>query len=322
MKQSVITGSMGILGDRFVFEGYKEDCSFAEKAKKLARIPGIRGLEISSGGEEANGKETKKILEDLNLKCACINVAIAGRRDLGKGSLANPDPALRRKAIDICKQASDYAAEMGADVINIWPGQDGFDYALCTDYSRLYHDFLTGAVEVADHNPGVKVALEFKPREPRNRSLLDTYGTALLMCAEGGRGNLGVSVDVGHVLYANANMAAAVQACAERGRLFHMHTNDCLGYWDDDMILGSVRFIEYIELCYVLRKVKYDGWCSVDIFPSREDPFACAEESILYLDMFDRMVDKIGMENIEECIRRGDAAYASRLVREKAFLLK
>ena len=41
VKQSVITGSMGILGDRFVFEGYKEDCSFAEKAKNW------RGFQVS-----------------------------------------------------------------------------------------------------------------------------------------------------------------------------------------------------------------------------------------------------------------------------------
>ncbi|MCI8466251.1 MAG: sugar phosphate isomerase/epimerase [Lachnospiraceae bacterium] len=319
MKQSVITGSMGNLGDRFVFEGYKEERSFREKAEKLARIPGIQGLEISSGGEEADGVMVKKVLEDLNLKCACVNVAIAGRRDLGKGSLSNPDPKLRQKAIDICKHASDYATKLGADVINVWPGQDGFDYAMCTDYGRQYHDFLDGAVEVAKHNPDIKVALEFKPREPRNRSLVDTYGTALLMCAESGVKNLGVSVDVGHVLYANANMAAAVWACAERGKLFHMHTNDCLGYWDDDMILGSVHFIEYLELCYVLRKVKYEGWCSVDIFPNREDAFACARESILYLELFDQMVDRIGMGDIEACIRKGDAAYVSRLIREKLF---
>ena len=319
MKHSVITGSLGNLGDRFVFGGYKEECSFRERAEQLARIPGLKGLEISSGGEEANGTEVKKILEDLNLKCSCVNVAIAGRKDLAKGSLSNPDPALSQKAIDICKEASDYAAFMGADVINVWPGQDGFDYALCTDYGRLYHDFLEGAVAVARHNPDIKVALEFKPREPRNRSLVDTYGTALLMCAESGVKNLGVSVDVGHVLYANANMAAAVWACAERGRLFHMHTNDCLGYWDDDMILGSVHFIEYIELCYVLRKVNYEGWCSVDIFPNREDAAACARESILYLDLFDRMVDKIGMDELARCIETGDAAYASRLIREKLF---
>lgn len=36
MKQSVITGSLGSLGDRFVLEGYKDDLVFADKIKQLA----------------------------------------------------------------------------------------------------------------------------------------------------------------------------------------------------------------------------------------------------------------------------------------------
>lgn len=319
MKQSVITGSMGNLGDRFLMEGYKKESTFQEKIRGLAGVKGLQGVEISSGGDESNGKEAKKLLEENGLVCAAVNVAIAGVRELGRGSLSNADRNLRQKAIDICKRASDYAAEMGADVINIWPGQDGFDYALCCDYGKAYEDFLEAACQIADYNSDIKVALEFKPREPRNRSLLDTYGTTLLMCAESGRKNLGVTVDVGHVLYANANMAAAVQLCAQRGRLFHLHTNDCYGYWDDDMVIGSVHFIEYIELCYMLKKVHYDGWCSVDIFPSREDAYECAKESVRYLELFDRLVDRIGMEKLDECVKKGEAAYVSRIIRENLF---
>lgn len=219
MKFSVITGSLGSLSDRFVLEGYKNDLPFVEKAKALAKIEGLTGLELSSDAdsEEANPAYVKPILNDLGLVCSSVGVPISAKRVFGRGSFSNTDAAVRRKAIDVCKSAVDYAAEMGAEVVNIWPGEDGFDYALCCDYSRLYHDFLDGAVQVADYNKDVRVALEFKPREPRNRSLLDTCGTALLMCAEAGRGNLGVCVDVGHVLYANANMACAVQMCADRG---------------------------------------------------------------------------------------------------------
>lgn len=321
MKHSVITGSLGSLSDRFVLEGYKEDISFAEKVAVLAKIERLSGIEVSSDpeSEETNALAVKKILDANGLSCSCVGVPISAKRIYGKGSFGSVDKVVRQKAIDACKFAVDYAAEMGAEVVNIWPGEDGFDYALCCDYSRLYHDFLDGLTQVADHNKNLKIALEFKPREPRNRSLVDTCGTALLMCAEANRDNIGVCVDVGHVLYANANMANAVQMCADRGKLFHMHMNDCLGYWDDDMILGSVHFIEYIELCYVLRKVQYDGWCSVDIFPNREDAIGCTEESIRYLSLFDTMVDKIGMQNLNECIAKGDAAYTSRMIREKIF---
>ena len=319
MKQSVITGSLGSLGDRFVLEGYKDDLVFADKIKQLATIEGLTGIEVSNYGNESNGKEVGKILSDNGLACSCININIACRRIYGRGSLSNTNPTVRRQAIDECKAALDYAESLGADVVNLWPGQDGFDYALCTDFGRMYDDFLNGVVEIADHNKNVKVALEFKPREPRNRSLVDSAGTALLMSMDSGRDNVGVCVDVGHVLYANANMAHAVEMCGRRGKLFHMHTNDCLGCWDDEMIVGSVRFIEYIELCYVLRKINYQNWCSVDIFPSRENAIEAARESVMYMSLFDSLVDKIGMDKIEECIRKGDAAYVSRVIREKVF---
>lgn len=319
MKQSVITGSLGSLGDRFVLEGYKDDIPFEEKVKRLASIEGLSGIELSNFGTESDAMLAKKVLADNGLACSCININIACRRIYGRGSLGSTDEKVRRQAIDECKKATDLAKELGADVVNVWPGQDGFDYALCCDHAKLYNDFLESVVEIADYNKDVKIALEFKPREPRNRSLVDNAGTALLMSMESGRQNVGVCVDVGHVLYANANMANAVQLCANRGKLFHMHTNDCLGCWDDDMIVGSVRFIEYIELCYVLRKVGYEGWCSVDIFPSRENAIEAARESVAYMSLFDSFVDKIGTETIEECIRRGDAAYVSRVIREKLF---
>ncbi len=319
MKQSVITGSLGSLGDRFILEGYKDDIPFAEKVRLLAGIDGLTGVEVSNFGIEGNAKETATILSDNGLACSCVNVNIACRRIYGRGALANTDAKIRRQAIDECMAAADYAQELGADVINVWPGQDGYDYALCCDYGKLYNDFLESTVEIADHNPDIKVALEFKPREPRNRSLVDNAGTALLMALESGRKNVGVCVDVGHVLYNNANMANAVELCGSRGKLFHMHTNDCLGTWDDDMIVGSVRFLEYIELCYVLRKIGYDGWCSVDIFPSRENAIESARESIAYMRLFDSLVDRIGVAQVEECIRRGDAAYVQRVIREKVF---
>lgn len=319
MKQSVITGSLGSLGDRFILEGYKDDIPFAEKVRLLAGVEGLTGVEVSNYGVEGNAKETFKILADNGLTCSCVNINIACRRIYGKGALANADVKIRQQAIDECMAAADYAQELGANVINVWPGQDGFDYAMTCDYAKLYNDFLDSIVKVADHNPDIKLALEFKPREPRNRSLVDSAGTALLMSLESGKKNIGVCVDVGHVLYANANMANAVEMCGIHGKLFHMHTNDCLGTWDDDMIVGSVRFIEYIELCYVLRKIKYDGWCSVDIFPSRENAIEAARESVAYMNIFDSMVDKIGVAQIEECIRRGDAAYVSRVIRERLF---
>ena len=46
-----------------------------------------------------------------------------------------------------------------------------------------------------------------------------------------------------------------------------MHFNDNYRLWDDDMIVGSVHTIEYLELLYWLDRVGYDGYLSMDQYP-------------------------------------------------------
>ena len=51
-----------------------------------------------------------------------------------------------------------------------------------------------------------------------------------------------------------------------------MHFNDNYRLWDDDMIVGSVHTIEYLELLYWLDRIGYDGYLSMDQYPYREEP--------------------------------------------------
>lgn len=101
--------------------------------------------------------------------------------------------------------------------------------------------------------------------------------------------------------------------------LYHIHINDNYGTWDDDLILGSVRHMEYIELCYSLRKVAYKGWLSVDIFPYRENSIKAAEESILNLIAFDKVVDRIGFDRLTKLIEANDPVEVVKTVRETLF---
>jgi len=319
MKQSVLTGSLGFIGDRFTMEGYKDGVSFEEKVKKLAEIDGLQGIEVSNYGEESDGVMVKRVLADYGLVCSCIDLFIGNRRVYKHGSLGNPDSATRMLAIDECMRAADYAQALGADVINVWPGQDGFDYPFCCDYGRMYDNFLESTVKIADHNPDIKVALEFKGREPRNRSLVDSVGTALLMSMESGRRNIGVCVDTEHILVANGSIANAIEMCARRDKLFHVHTNDCLNTWYDGMSVGSVHFTEFLEFVYMLRKIGYNGWCSLDLFPCRENAIDVTRESVAFMKTYDAIIDKIGMDTIGEWISKGDFMQVSRAIRTRVF---
>jgi len=114
-------------------------------------------------------------------------------------------------------------------------------------------------------------------------------------------------------------MAQAAELCGRSGRLFNLHLNDNYAAWDDDMIAGSVHLMEYLELLYVLRKIGYSGWCSIDIFPFREDAFRATEESVAYLATYNRWVDKVGLEKIRSLVRGGDVAEVLKTVRTTLF---
>ena len=120
------------------------------------------------------------------------------------GAFTHPDPAVRRAAIDLTKRGIDACAAMGGQLMTLWMGQDGFDYAFQADYGRMWDDTVAAIAEVADHNPAIDIAIEYKPNEPRAYALMPDMATTLLAMEEVGRANTGVTLDF--------------CACALRGR--------------------------------------------------------------------------------------------------------
>ena len=145
-------------------------------------------------------------------------------------------------------------------MIDIWPGQDGYDYSLQSDYIRDWEYMIEGISECVDYRKDIKIGIEYKPKEPRTHCYVSTIGKTLSLINRIGKDNIGVVLDVGHALCAYENVAESVALCSLFGnKLFHLHLNDNYRYWDDDMMVGSVHIIEYLELIYWLKKTEYRG---------------------------------------------------------------
>ncbi len=321
LKFSVITACVGNLGDRFLTSGYKQKLDLEARLKGIAGVPGITGVELcyQPGGEEGNATLVRKLLDTFKLKAPVVNAPLVSDKKWGLGTFSAADEKVRRDADQTAKETIDFAESVGSETVNFWLGQDGFDYPFQTDYSEQWQNMINGIRACADYKPAIRVALEFKPREPRNRSLIDSGATALLMTKEINRPNVGITIDNGHVLQACGNMAQTAELCGRAGKLFNLHMNDNYAAWDDDMIAGSLHLTEYLEFLYVLRKISYSGWCSIDIFPFREDSFRATEESVAFLIAYDRWVEKLGMEKISSLIRAGDVPEVLRTIRTTLF---
>ena len=82
------------------------------------------------------------------------------------------------------------------------------------------------------------------------------------------------------------------------------------------MIAGSIHFWEYLELLLWLRIVGYDGWYSLDIFPYREDAGHACRESIGNIKMLMKIIDRVGVRNLEEAVKEGRFTAAFSMIRK------
>jgi len=238
----------------------------------------------------------------------------------GKGSFSSQDSKIREQALDETRSVCKIAQEMDCPLINLWLGQDGYDYPLTANYLKQRVTLMEGIRTVAAEYPDLKFALEYKPKEPRTHSFHARAADTLLMALETGLSNVGVCIDVGHALMAGENAAESAVLLQHHGsKLFHMHFNDNYRTWDDDMIVGSLHTVEYFELLFWLKEAGYNGWYSMDQYPYREDGVAAVSESVAFLRSVEALLTRDRMQELRTVIANGEATISTRWMRELLF---
>lgn len=320
-KYAVILGNLGNTCDRFLSSGYKEVPERDELLDQAASIEGVTGIELVATWDitRETASHMKKMLASRNLRCASIIPDLFSRKCWGKGSICSADAAVRTKALEEIMSSVDMAHELECDLLNVWPGQDGYDYCLAADYleERAWlADSIQKAARYAE-SKGVRLALEYKMKEPRTHSYLARAADTLLVALESGMDNVGVTIDTGHAFLAYENVAESIAVLSRAGnKLFHMHFNDNYSSWDDDMIVGSVRLVEYFEMLYWLETTGYAGWYSMDQYPYREDGCGAVRSSVLFLQRMQTILDRVGTSVVEALIRRRDPVATAAFIRE------
>ncbi len=316
-KYSVILGNLGNTRDRFCSSGYKDNPDTLTMLRRAARIDGVTGVELVGTWDIRldNVREMGKTTKELGLKCVSIIPDHFSQPIFGKGAFTSRDATIRRKARETTLEACEMALALGCGLINIWNGQDGYDYPMQTDYIRERAWLVEGVRACARAFPKIRFALEYKPKEPRTHSYLARMADTLLVCREIGLDNVGVTIDVGHSFVAGENVSeAACMAQCAGGKLFHLHFNDNYRSWDDDMMVGSVHTVEYIELLYWLDRIEYKGWYSMDQYPYREDATRALSESVSWLRAMQNGVNR-HRAAITALLKEGDATKSSALLR-------
>ncbi|TIL64406.1 sugar phosphate isomerase/epimerase family protein [Mesorhizobium sp.] len=297
--------------------------SMLQMAARAAKVAGLTDLDLNFPDHvDEKPVEMARKLGDLGLSINGFAMRYYSNPAFKLGAFTNPDPAVRREAIDLTKAGIDAAREAGANLMTLWLGQDGFDYAFQADYATLWQHEIDGIREVAEHDPDCEISLEYKPNEPRSYSLMPDAATTLLAIREIGLPNLGVTLDFAHVLYADEQPAFAAALVARHSKLLGVHLNDGYAKRDDGLMVGAVHTLQTIELLRQIRRDGYAGAIYFDTFPDMTglDPVHECEVNIATVKRMLRVVERLEKDNRLSTAIDGQDAVASQAIIQEAML--
>ncbi|MEE8627387.1 MULTISPECIES: sugar phosphate isomerase/epimerase family protein [Methylobacterium] len=291
-----------------------------EMAARAATARGLTDVDLNFPDHLGpDPRATGNAIRDLGLTVNGLAMRYYSNPAFKIGAFTNPDPAVRREAIDLTKRGIDAGREAGCNLMTLWLGQDGFDYAFQADYAKLWADEIDGIREVALHDPECLISIEYKPNEPRSYSLLPDCATTLLALKEIDLPNLGVTLDFAHVLYADEQPAFVAALIGRHSRILGLHLNDGYAKRDDGLMVGAVHPVQTIELLRQVRKDGFHGPIYFDTFPDLTglDPVAECEANIATVTAMLGVVDKLEGDNeLSAAIARQDAVASQNLVRK------
>jgi xylose isomerase len=231
------------------------------------------------------------------------------------GGFTNPDPALREAAVGMVKEAISLCREFGSDHVLLWPAHDGYEYPLQMDYMKSWNWMVESLQAVADVDQDIRISIEYKPAEPRGRTILNTTGAVMNLIKDCDRPNLGVTLDFGHLLMARENPAQSAAMCLREQKLFGLQLNDSHGVADDGLVVASIHFAETLELVYYLLREGYEGTYYFDTDPVRENPVSECEMNIERMETIIGKARDLVRDNPD--LPNGDALHSSSVLWSK-----
>jgi xylose isomerase len=295
-RNSILLGTLGRYADRF--HEYQKHRSLAERLEIAKTIPRTHGVEPVYPQDLGHRGENVALVKESGLAVSAVNVNVKGEDIFRNGSFTNPDAAVRRRSVEYLTTAMDMAADLGAGMLSVCPLIDGWDYAFQVDYAKQWEWLAQCFKEAAAHRPDIRISIEYKAYEVRNRIVLPNMGRTLHFCDVVGADNVGVTMDVGHALIAGETPAAELCIAHAAGRLFYVHFNDNDRGADWDMLPGSVNFWETLETLYYVERLGWDGWFAYDVFTRSGDNAEAVEATFEIMENIGRLVKKIGMDEL------------------------
>jgi L-rhamnose isomerase/sugar isomerase len=214
-----------------------------------------------------NGLKDVPHVEELARKCGVaagsINPNVFQGQEYKFGAAGNPDPAIRRKALDHLLDCVAIADKLRSRDVAPW-FPDGSSYP-GTQSMRHRIDWFEQTLQAmhAALSPTQRLLIEYKPFEPffYHTDIAD-WGMALLLAKTAGPQAF-VLVDTGHH-YQSQNIEQIVAWLLRAKMLGGFHFND-RRYADDDLTLGSIDPYQVFRIFHEIRNYEWETGAQVDV---------------------------------------------------------
>jgi L-rhamnose isomerase / sugar isomerase len=193
-----------------------------------------------------------KAAEDQGIRLGTINANVFQDDDYKLGSVTNPDPRVRRKALDHLFACVDVMDQTGSRDLKLW-FSDGTNYP-GQDSIRARQDRLAEALAaVYDRLTGEqRLILEYKLFEPAFYTTdVPDWGTSYAHCLTLGE-RAKVCVDTGHHA-PGTNIEFIVAFLLRAGKLGAFDFNSRF-YADDDLIVGAADPFQLFRILFEVRE--------------------------------------------------------------------
>src|SRR5258708_20373624 len=146
--------------------------------------------------------------------------------------------------------------------------------------------------------------LEAKSSEPALKVLLRNVGTAIHVASTlraQGLSNVSVNLDWANVIMTGESIAESAALLEQRGMLGHQHASSGWGYLDDKTMVGSLKFMETLELAIQLRGSSYardGGRLGMDIYPYTEDGIAAVRRGVEQWRSIEAIASRVDLESL------------------------
>jgi len=254
------------------------DCGY--DAIEITPPKGRYGLGI---GMDAYLETHKQLKEDFQLDVSCINECWGEEWDPFSPTYKTlTEPETADLAVRETKSSIDFAAELGASFVTVAVAiHDDVTAENVAEYTAVAVDALQ---RMSDYAASKDVRLVF---EATNHLEMGKFVNTVLnhkrMIELTGCNNIGIQIDWFHANFEELNPYEAVMDADPL--LWHMH------FRDSNSLTPGYGTVDFKAVLRAVKKVDYDGYCTIESAPMVPNADIAAKDGIDYLKLLERIVD-------------------------------